>query len=523
MRSIVAALAALLVLTPVVVAVAPLHGEVAFNSEAMLRGRVTFTTEEGGLDLAEAVLRGEAVDLAWTRATGTLVVKPWRAVTDPTGKSYSVSQASQGAPISWGPGSLRGAACAGACDILLVGDVGIRGGVDGPLAWLPVRSAHWGGTNGTGSAFFRNFTVGSFGASSDPDEDATRLWDAEAFGSGTLTLFVKRATLNVRFQDGGRDTLDARERNATLAEAGLTRVEEVEERYAVLRLEGASFAAPPGGTARFLAESPSVLFEGALHADAASGRVTHAGVARDFTDAPLVVEGRVALEPSVSPRPDDAVATLLERPTLRATLGGEADRVTVGGVPVGGAPLASVGRAAGVTGLALLLVVLLLAPLYSRISRGRALVNENRARLHGLIRDEPGVTAAELTRRVGLARMVVRHHLQLLEAHGLVTRRRDGRRQRYFIQGTDEDAPRFVLATDGRRRVFDALVRADAPLTQRDLTERTGLSQRLVSYHLARLEEAGGVMADAATPRRYAARTDWLSRGTPAAATGGPG
>src|SRR5581483_1970274 len=169
--------------------------------------------------------------------------------------------------------------------------------------------------------------------------------------------------------------------------------------------------------------------------------------------------------------------------------------------------------AAALGGLVLLLILGLavktgaLASLYTRVTRARVLENDSRRALFALIRERPGLHVSELARATGIGRVVLQHHLRMLEAHGLVVPRTRGRLVAYFspggVPGEQELAAKVALKDPTRRRVLDATASSGAGATQADIVEATALSQRLVSYHLARLSEVGLVRGDGGRPQRF--------------------
>lgn len=94
----------------------------------------------------------------------------------------------------------------------------------------------------------------------------------------------------------------------------------------------------------------------------------------------------------------------------------------------------------------------------------------------------------------------------MLAAHRLITTRRAEGRLNHYPTESPPDPARIgeglALRSEARRRLV-RLVEERPGQTQRELADATGLSQRLVSYHLARLEEKGLIAWEGANPRRY--------------------
>jgi predicted transcriptional regulator len=114
-----------------------------------------------------------------------------------------------------------------------------------------------------------------------------------------------------------------------------------------------------------------------------------------------------------------------------------------------------------------------------------------------------------MSREMGVGRGVLQHHLRILETHRLVVARAVGRVRTYYPSGGPPDAETArvdaALKDATRARVLREIRASPQGLTQRELVERTGLSQRLVSYHLARLLAVGLVQGREGRPRRFAA------------------
>lgn len=158
--------------------------------------------------------------------------------------------------------------------------------------------------------------------------------------------------------------------------------------------------------------------------------------------------------------------------------------------------------------------ILLVVPLFTRISQSAALSHETRAKLHAHLRQHPASSRRDLCDALRAHPMTLLHHLEVLVSLGLVTSRREGREVLYWV---GEAPPResLTLRVQPRREIARAL--SERPHTQAELSARTGLSQRLVAYHLARMGTL--LETDRARPRRYSLRDPALLR-EPSTATG---
>lgn len=518
-RSLAVALAAL-TLVPAASAASPVDGEVSFLSDAFLEGPARFGTASGALDLSAPLARGAPLVLAWESARGHVVSVNWTVAHDPGGGQHSYEDGFVKDAVRLEAATLVGLACEAGCQVLVLaehggaGRVGLAGDAQGAVRWLDEPRRYWAAwAQARDGAFLREFGGGTLLVG----EAGTPLADARAEAEGRLGLFFENAALILRTQEGRHVRVDAtlqRDPIASLPAGG--RVEEVRSRFGYLQLEGARLTLAAAEDALLLAPRLHVdLPDGTLRAGRAEGRVTHDGQGVTLAGETLEVTGALALDLAVR-RDPPLSGGLFARPVLEGDFEGEATRLRAGAVRADEPTTPDASTAGATLGLALVATLpwwlgrLVLSPLYSRIYRGSVLHNPNRARLHRQIGEDPGRTPAELARSLGLARIVVRHHLRMLEAHRLVACRPDGRRRRYFLSDAQarEDTTLQIFFRDGpRRRLTDALGASPTPLTQQQLAERTGFSPRLVSYHLGRLASVGIVERHGSRPSAYRLRT----------------
>jgi len=136
----------------------------------------------------------------------------------------------------------------------------------------------------------------------------------------------------------------------------------------------------------------------------------------------------------------------------------------------------------------------LFVPLYSRLARSEMLDNKVRASVFEHVKANPGAHPSAIAETVGIGWGTVVYHLARLEESQLVTPRSAHHRKCYFAVGSDLDgAGRTAVAamsTDKGRAIVDAL-RAAPGLSQKELAERIGISQALLSWHVKRLLASG--------------------------------
>lgn len=131
--------------------------------------------------------------------------------------------------------------------------------------------------------------------------------------------------------------------------------------------------------------------------------------------------------------------------------------------------------------------------LYHRVRDHELLANENRARIHELAGEEPGIHYAELRRRLDVSRGALEHHLgRLLEADLLVEKRANGYRCLFLAGHLDERTRRGLaqVRSESARRLVRTLA-AEPGLGVRELARTIDRSPSTVSHHLDTLREAG--------------------------------
>jgi predicted transcriptional regulator len=128
---------------------------------------------------------------------------------------------------------------------------------------------------------------------------------------------------------------------------------------------------------------------------------------------------------------------------------------------------------------------------FTRIQQDRALGHERRDRIVRLLEATPGRSFSDVKRTLGLTNGVIVHHLRILEAQGLVCRRREGKRVRLYAgPAPPPDTP---YLTQVQQRLLRAVAGRPGAV-QRELIQGTGLARSTASYHLRHLAVAGMVV-----------------------------
>lgn len=465
-------------------------------ARSTVEGDWTASATKGALDLAPA--RG-AWSIAFSGATGWVVTREVLWVgTDPNARLLAPDQPTpRNETITWGNGTLSGFKAGEDPRILLLaeggGTLGGSGSAGQTFDALP-KVAHYAAasdTRGADDAFLFEAQVGWLAARGLPAAGA----------QGGLTLFFADADAQLVQGEEAR-TLETRPRSQPESGPGglATGVRDTYSFY-VVRLSDAHLVGDAGGSS-ILAPEAAVHVEGAWSAARAHGYVVVDGERHEVRGETVRIDG--ALDATMHRGEAAPLGALSEAPTSQ--LDGRADRLTIGGAAVEARPVAAAMRspAAAATGIGLA-VVLLGWLLYTRLERSTLLRNPNRARVYHLIRGRAGLSLADLVRETGMPQVVVRHHLRILEQHRYVAVRGEGRTRLWLaLDGSVDPAQAGALVTlkdETRRAVAQAL--GPGPRSQREIAQATGLSQRLVSYHLARLEEGGLVVSEGSMPRRY--------------------
>ena len=428
-----------------------------------------------------------------------------------------VNEASASAPRSRptslppaGEGRIENVRCGARCLVAVYalpgeGLVGASGFLD--HAFAPAADARNVSTSTPGQGPESQFRYELPAGTLDVTDDAFR--DARPTASGRIGLVLRDATFDLVTEDGAR-TVDARwSTETTRAVAGQPVMVRHHARHVVLVLDAAALDVAPG--APFRLGYPAGLhatLDGALAAGGATGTVTVGGTRHAVEREDVLLDGAFGVTLG-----GDAPGLLDGAGAVSAAVEGRATRVVIAGVDVAPA-LPAEAAAAGGGVLAALAATLLgrwvVLPLFHRLGPSDVLRNGNRRLVYETIRARPGISVVELVAAVGLTRILVRHHLRMLEAHRLVRATVWRRRRTYALAGEGEGQAACELKDPTRRRVAAALVRAGRA-TQKDLALGLGLSQRLVSYHLARLDAASLVRTEGRNPRAYHA-TDALVR-----------
>ncbi len=496
------------------------EGTVAVAGAMTLTGAAEFVSRDASLDYSP-VARNGAFTMNWSSASGYIVTKNRTFVATTGGPPDDNTR-----PVTFEAGSLSAIGCKEHCEVFAFtepgeGRLGLAGTVDGALAATGADEAHWAGHRDptVPHAFSYIIPRGAVRAVSGPAaSDATGITDARAITEGRVGILLWNVTVTI---DAGGQTHRYETGATHTTAAGPGTVEQSVARFMVIYAEDAQVTSASAPGIIFSAKAPTVNLNGTLRATSANGFVGVDGEREPIAGETIEVVGILRLYPEfITDASGDTSPLASGTPQLTATFAGSAEYVSVGSARVAGGIMASaltrtVVTASALAGLATLAYVarrFLAAIFYSRFERSKALENDNRRAVLEALKKEPGASVADLCRITDLTRIVVRHHLSVLATHQFVSYRRQGRRLSYFA-AAHPPQPRSVdnaLHNPTRRVIAGAIVKSETPLTQRELADLTGLSRRLVAYHLKELERAELVDVDESMPRTYA-RTEALA------------
>lgn len=306
--------------------------------------------------------------------------------------------------------------------------------------------------------------------------------------------------------------------------------------FAVLELGGAHIETSLGDEAfRFFATEADVDLQGEMTFQSATGSLRDAGGEHLLASDAGTIEGSFVARLAMTHGPELPMATHRypvstndDGVETKAGLSGEFRLASLNGEPLalpgdhGGVTVQGVAAGAGI-GLGLVALAWGLQKAFVALggfarpsSPHPALDNALRNRLHGLVLSYPGIHSRRLQGLVGVSSGTFFHHIRVLLASDLISRRRIGSSVVYvpsaragFVGGVaaPELRVRSAMTADVRRRIAVAL--ADGPRTQRELSAAVGVPQQNVSFHLKALLDRGAVTAGPTRPHVYQLRHEY--------------
>lgn len=128
-----------------------------------------------------------------------------------------------------------------------------------------------------------------------------------------------------------------------------------------------------------------------------------------------------------------------------------------------------------------------------------------RKQVYEAVRRYPGIHVRGIERNLGVSAPLVQYHLKHLVDEGFVEAHDQGGYSRYYprreVRVRDEDVPLLGLLREEVPLHVTLLLLDHGALTHGALVERMGLAKSTVSYHLAKLAEAGIVEREPGSAR----------------------
>jgi len=135
-------------------------------------------------------------------------------------------------------------------------------------------------------------------------------------------------------------------------------------------------------------------------------------------------------------------------------------------------------------------LLLLLIPLFSRMSKDKVLDNKTRHAIHGLIIDNPDIHFAAIIKEYDIAQGAAAYHLDVLEREAFIKSVRDGRLKRFYT--VDTMVPEDPRKTpDEIREAVMAMVKDSPGITQMALVRELSIDHKTLGYHIGTLIKEG--------------------------------
>lgn len=142
------------------------------------------------------------------------------------------------------------------------------------------------------------------------------------------------------------------------------------------------------------------------------------------------------------------------------------------------------------------------------MSKGKDAPPTIRLKVHEAVLRYPGIHVRGLERHVHASAPLVQYHLRRLVEEGFVEAHEQGGYTRYYptdkarqLRVTDRDLPLVGLLREEVPLHVVLILLDHGPQTHAQLVERLGMAKSTVSYHLAKLAEAGIVERDPGTAK----------------------
>lgn len=334
---------------------------------------------------------------------------------------------------------------------------------------------------------------------------------------GALVVVLDHVVAHVRSVEGSLEFRTGQWRTNETRVGPLTPRYDAERAYAVIEARDAQLRLDASGSdARFLTAKPTFYLDGLLRVPRAEGRLA-LPEARSVRGEVVEMVGNLTIRPRATMSDADVVPLREREARVSAAVEGDAS-VRVQGQLLGPPTLPEEARAAGFLALAAGLLAAawgalqkglapVLFPAYARLLGRELLSHRHRLAVYDAVARRPFVHLRELQRSIGVGFGTMAYHTALLKREGYLASVRTGREELFYVRGTgfgDPDMKRLARLAHPTRRAIGEAVLAGVG-TQEGLASRLGMTRKLVSKHLAVLEEAGLVGAQGARNKLYRA------------------
>ena len=133
---------------------------------------------------------------------------------------------------------------------------------------------------------------------------------------------------------------------------------------------------------------------------------------------------------------------------------------------------------------------------YRRIAGDPVFRNGNRATIHTVIREHPGITFPDLSRLTGIKRAAVRYHLAVLSVREKITRIHCLNMTCYFEnngQFSDFEKQMIIHLRNRTARTILEMLVISPGISRRDIAEKIGIAGSSVTWYTDRLS-CGGII-----------------------------
>lgn len=132
---------------------------------------------------------------------------------------------------------------------------------------------------------------------------------------------------------------------------------------------------------------------------------------------------------------------------------------------------------------------MLFIPLYTKLHKEEVLDHFTRGRIYGLVESNPGIHYTLIKKRLGVGNGTLTYHLSTLQREGFIRSEWDGLYKRFYPAQMPYSKRGDVELTPVQKEILE-LIKKTPSISQKEICHSTGLSKRVVSYHISKMVEA---------------------------------